>query len=119
MLKQLLKLLNSDPLSSHDKLMLKAALTFGFFGFLRVSEYTRTRKSAVLGPYTPDVSIATGVKKWCELTKGVCTFVPSYLPLVGQLLQLAVLQLWSKMVHMYLGKWHPIQEVGHISMELL
>eukprot|EP00731_Ephydatia_muelleri_P037700 Em0539g2a len=31
MLEQQLRLLNSDPLSSHDKLMLKAALTFGFF----------------------------------------------------------------------------------------
>jgi hypothetical protein len=31
MLEQLLRLLNSDPLSNHDKLMLKAALTIGFF----------------------------------------------------------------------------------------
>ncbi|KAL5463980.1 hypothetical protein EMCRGX_G032933 [Ephydatia muelleri] len=44
MLEQLLRLLNSDPLSNHDKLMLKAALTIGFFGFLRVSEYTLTTR---------------------------------------------------------------------------
>ena len=31
MLEQLLRLLNSDPLSNHDKLMLKAALTIVFF----------------------------------------------------------------------------------------
>eukprot|EP00731_Ephydatia_muelleri_P015819 Em0009g243a len=43
----------------------------------------------------------------------------SYPLLVGQLLQLAVLRLWSKMVQKYLGTWHPTQEVGRISMEPL
>eukprot|EP00731_Ephydatia_muelleri_P033672 Em0035g9a len=63
MLKQLLKLLNSDPLSSHDKLMLKAALTFDFFGFLRVSEYTRTTRGRFDPRLHPTKSDVTWVKE--------------------------------------------------------
>ena len=37
---QMLGLLDSDHLQTHDRLMVKAALTLGFFGFLRVSEFT-------------------------------------------------------------------------------
>ena len=37
-LEQMLGLLNSDPCETHDRLMVKAALTLGVFGFLRVSE---------------------------------------------------------------------------------
>ena len=44
MLEQLLQQLDSDPLGKHDRLMLKATLTFGFFGFLRVSKYTQTTR---------------------------------------------------------------------------
>ena len=39
MLEHLLRLLETDPLRRNDRLMLRTALTFGFFGFLRVSEY--------------------------------------------------------------------------------
>ncbi|KAL5497449.1 hypothetical protein EMCRGX_G013922 [Ephydatia muelleri] len=63
MLEQLLKLLNSDPLSSHDKLMLKAALTFDFFGFLRVSEYTRTTRGRFDPRLHPTKSDVTWVKE--------------------------------------------------------
>eukprot|EP00731_Ephydatia_muelleri_P017502 Em0010g600a len=45
MLEQLLRLLDSDPLSRHDRLMLKAALTFGFFGFLREGIHFLIKKS--------------------------------------------------------------------------
>ena len=37
---QMLGLLDSDHLQTHDMLMVKAALTLEFFGFLRVSEFT-------------------------------------------------------------------------------
>ncbi|KAL5515947.1 hypothetical protein EMCRGX_G001197 [Ephydatia muelleri] len=63
MLEQLLRLLNSDPLSSHDKLMLKAALTFVFFGFLRVSEYTRTTRGTFDPRLHPTRSDVTWVKE--------------------------------------------------------
>ncbi|KAL5496391.1 hypothetical protein EMCRGX_G012664 [Ephydatia muelleri] len=63
MLEQLLRLVNSDPLSSHDKLMLKAALTFGFFGFLRVSEYTRTTRGRFDPRLHPTRSDVTWVKE--------------------------------------------------------
>ncbi|KAL5515708.1 hypothetical protein EMCRGX_G000913 [Ephydatia muelleri] len=62
-LEQQLRLLNSDPLSSHDKLMLKAALTFGFFGFLRVSEYTRTTRGRFDPRLHPTRSNVTWVKE--------------------------------------------------------
>ena len=39
-LEQMLGLLGSDLPETHDRLMVKAALTLGFFGFLRVSEFT-------------------------------------------------------------------------------
>ena len=42
MLDRMLGLLDTDPLGTHDRLMLKAALTLGFFGLLRVSEFTTT-----------------------------------------------------------------------------
>eukprot|EP00731_Ephydatia_muelleri_P003033 Em0001g3033a len=63
MLEQLLRLLNSDPLSRHDKLMLKAALTFVFFGFLRVSEYTRTTRGRFNPRLHPTRSDVTWVKE--------------------------------------------------------
>ena len=62
MLEQLLRLLEADPLSRHDKLMLKAALTFGFFGFLRVSEYTLTNRGRFDPTLHPTKSDITWVK---------------------------------------------------------
>ncbi|KAL5469330.1 hypothetical protein EMCRGX_G030579 [Ephydatia muelleri] len=40
MLGQMLSQLDRDHKPSHDRLMLKAAITLGFFGLLRVSEFT-------------------------------------------------------------------------------
>ena len=40
MLGQMLSRLDRDHRSAHDRLMLKAAITLGFFGLLRVSEFT-------------------------------------------------------------------------------
>ena len=40
MLGQMLSELDRDHKPSHDRLMLKAAITLGFFGLLRVSEFT-------------------------------------------------------------------------------
>ena len=40
MLEQMLSQLDRDHKPSHDRLMLKAAITLGFFGLLRVSEFT-------------------------------------------------------------------------------
>ena len=34
------RLETAPPLKQHDRLMLRAALTLGFFGFVRVSEFT-------------------------------------------------------------------------------
>ena len=62
MLEQLLRLLEADPLSRHDKLMLKAALTFGFFGFLRVSEYTLTNRGRFDPTLHPTKNNITWVK---------------------------------------------------------
>ena len=62
MLEQLLRLLEADPLSRHDKLMLKAALTFGFFGFLRVSEYTLTNRGRFDPTLHPTKNDITWVK---------------------------------------------------------
>lgn len=42
MLGHMLQRLKKGPQGKHDRLMLRAALTFGFFGFLRVSEFTLT-----------------------------------------------------------------------------
>eukprot|EP00731_Ephydatia_muelleri_P017504 Em0010g602a len=73
MLEQLLRLLDSDPLSRHDRLMLKAALTFGFFGFLRVSEYTRNtsgRFEPRIHPTRNDVSwVKEGIHFLIKKTK--------------------------------------------------
>ena len=62
MLEQLLRLLDSDPLSRHDRLMLKAALTFGFFGFLRVSEYTRNTR----GRFEPRIHPTRNDVSWVK-----------------------------------------------------
>ena len=62
MLEQLLRLLEADPLRRHDKLMLKAALTFGFFGFLRVSEYTLTNRDRFDPTLHPTKNDITRVK---------------------------------------------------------
>ena len=62
MLEQLLRLLEADPLSRHDKLMLKAALTFGFFGFLRVSEYTLTNR----GRFDPTLNSTKSDITWVK-----------------------------------------------------
>ena len=62
MLEQLLRLLEDDPLRRHDKLMLNAALTFGFFGFLRVSEYTLTNRDRFDPTLHPTKSDITRVK---------------------------------------------------------
>ena len=53
------------------------------------------------------------------MSQDVYTFASFYPLPVEQLPQLVVPQLWNKMVQKYLGKWHPTQEAGHISKELL
>ena len=58
------------------------------------------------------VSITTGVK--IGMNQGVYISI-SYLLPVEQLLQLAVQQLWSMMVQMYLDTLHPTLEVSHTS----
>ncbi|KAL5496745.1 hypothetical protein EMCRGX_G013099 [Ephydatia muelleri] len=68
-LEQLLRLLDSDPLSRHDRLMLKVALTFGFFGFLRVSEYTRNTRGRFDPRIHPTRSDVTWVKEGIKKSK--------------------------------------------------
>ena len=52
MLKDLSKSLHSKKsLSTHDRLMMQAALSVAFFGFLRVSEFTTNRKAMRRGRF--------------------------------------------------------------------
>ncbi|KAL5502707.1 hypothetical protein EMCRGX_G009522 [Ephydatia muelleri] len=73
MLEQLLQLLEADPLSRHDRVMLEAALTFGFFRFPRVSEYTLTNRGRfdhILHPTKSDITwVKDGVHFFIKKSK--------------------------------------------------
>ena len=55
MLGQILSQLDRDHKPSHDRLMLKAAITLGFFGLLRVSEFTVPNQHG----FNPDQHLTT------------------------------------------------------------
>eukprot|EP00731_Ephydatia_muelleri_P028758 Em0020g402a len=55
MLGQMLSQLDRDDKPSHDRLMLKAAITLGFFGLLRVSEFTVPNQHG----FNPDQHLTT------------------------------------------------------------
>ena len=59
---QMLDLLDSDHLQTHDRLMVKAALTLGFFGFLRVSEFTTPGR----GKFNPRIHLTRQDITWSE-----------------------------------------------------
>ena len=59
---QMLDLLDSDHLQTHDRLMVKAALTLGFFGFLRVSEFTTPGR----GKFNPRIHPTRQDITWSE-----------------------------------------------------
>ncbi|KAL5475231.1 hypothetical protein EMCRGX_G027306 [Ephydatia muelleri] len=55
-------LLDSDLPETHDRLMVKAALTLGFFGFLRVSEFTTKGRGTIDPKIHPTRRDITGSK---------------------------------------------------------
>ena len=62
MLDTMFGLLDTDSLGTHDRLMLKAALSHGFFGLLRVCEFIITSRRALTQGHTPQEKTLPGPK---------------------------------------------------------
>ncbi|KAL5516552.1 hypothetical protein EMCRGX_G001913 [Ephydatia muelleri] len=62
MLDTMFGLLDTDSLGTHDRLMLKAALSHGFFGQLRVCEFIITSRRALTQGHTPQGKTLPGPK---------------------------------------------------------